>query len=523
DCIMAANNENNHPLQEGPRNRKQDRQQPAKTSRKKNEFFDQLDVLDRECNALEKERNIMMFSRRSEFRKENCSLEESEMKSMNERKTEKQHLKQQLTKIKVSVDKFQRELLDVKPTPSFVQKLKEMMEDVENCIMAFKDQQRKIGERSMHQDIKSLEKKFDSWSQLPAPTTAAVGNKKAANAAMGIDLPPDVAAFEKFVAQTGGHQGGWDDYDHQLFLKLKAKHKNKDAFLSVAGTSIPGKSFDEVRQHNDWFMEYMGLKDSKRKAILEWKQNRMADKDDLIAKTREEEDEADELMRKNNERVEKERNERLAGLKDYKEQKEQEKAEIQESRQKEEQQKMKEREKEEKRRVYYYFFLPFTTNRPSRADSYHDCGEKHGTLHGHDTESYEHHGYGTNTARNLALKSQVEEYSRRRADEEEVIRAAQEARQEQLRLHNQPSADELARIQDRNAKILEEKQAKIKAKGEEIKEKQKRLQKLTSQVQVTAERDPSRLYKLTRGLEERRKDAQSGSDGRGPMLHMPHR
>ena len=49
----------------------------------------------------------------------------------------------------------------------------------------------------------------------------------------------------------------------------------------------------------------------------------------------------------------------------------------------------------------------------------------------------------------LALKSQVEEYSRRRADEEEVIRAAQEARQEQLRLHNQPSADEFARIQDR--------------------------------------------------------------------------
>jgi len=43
------------------------------------------------CNALEKERNIMMFSRRSEFRKENCSLEESEMKSMNERKTESEY------------------------------------------------------------------------------------------------------------------------------------------------------------------------------------------------------------------------------------------------------------------------------------------------------------------------------------------------------------------------------------------------------------------------------------------------
>lgn len=31
--------------------------------------------------------------------------------------------------------------------------------------------------------------------------------------------------LQRFLAQTGGHQGGWDDYDHQLFLKLKGKHK----------------------------------------------------------------------------------------------------------------------------------------------------------------------------------------------------------------------------------------------------------------------------------------------------------
>jgi hypothetical protein len=31
--------------------------------------------------------------------------------------------------------------------------------------------------------------------------------------------------LQKFLVQTGGHQGGWDDYDNQLFLQLKAKHK----------------------------------------------------------------------------------------------------------------------------------------------------------------------------------------------------------------------------------------------------------------------------------------------------------
>ena len=53
------------------------------------------------------------------------------------------------------------------------------------------------GERSTHQEIKSLEKKIESWSQQPAPTTAAAINKKAANAAaMTTSLPPAVAAFE---------------------------------------------------------------------------------------------------------------------------------------------------------------------------------------------------------------------------------------------------------------------------------------------------------------------------------------
>ena len=40
-----------------------------------------------------------------------------------------------------------------------------------------------------------MEKKFESWSQLPAPVTAAVDVKKAAGA-VTVALPPAVAAFE---------------------------------------------------------------------------------------------------------------------------------------------------------------------------------------------------------------------------------------------------------------------------------------------------------------------------------------
>ena len=40
-----------------------------------------------------------------------------------------------------------------------------------------------------------MEKKFDSWSQLPAPATAAADVKKAAST-VTVSLPPAVAAFE---------------------------------------------------------------------------------------------------------------------------------------------------------------------------------------------------------------------------------------------------------------------------------------------------------------------------------------
>ena len=42
------------------------------------------------------------------------------------------------------MDKFQRDLRDVKPSPEFVEKLKEIMEEIENSMMTFKEQQRKV-------------------------------------------------------------------------------------------------------------------------------------------------------------------------------------------------------------------------------------------------------------------------------------------------------------------------------------------------------------------------------------------
>ena len=50
-------------------------------------------------------------------------------------------------------------------------------------------------ERTYLQEVAAMEKKFDSWSQLPASATAAADVKKAAST-VTVSLPPAVAAFE---------------------------------------------------------------------------------------------------------------------------------------------------------------------------------------------------------------------------------------------------------------------------------------------------------------------------------------
>lgn len=49
----------------------------------------------------------------------------------------------------------------------------------------------------------------------------------------------------------------------------------------------------------------------------------------------------------------------------------------------------------------------------------------------------------------LEIKAQVEEYARQRAEEQAILKAARQARQEQEKMANKITADEVAKIQER--------------------------------------------------------------------------
>ncbi|XP_077989462.1 coiled-coil domain-containing protein 112-like [Glandiceps talaboti] len=456
---------------------------------KKMQLLKDIEQLEQKITSMDREKSTQLYNKRSDFRKDFCGLEELEIKYNTERKAEKVKLKQQINKLRGNVRKFQRELKDIKPTPEFVEKLKETMEDIEATVNAFKERQKEIYEHlireelTVSQEVTALEKRFEAWSKIPsiavdskAPSTS---RSKPLSSARSIltDMPPEVAAFERFLQQTGGHKGGWDEYDHQTFLKFRNRHKGKSSFMSVAHTNLPGRTLDDVKDHENWYQEYLALLEKKKVAIQKWRMQKESEKEELVYKAEEDEvamvSEDIEKEKMKAEKTEKERQERVEKLNAWKVQKELERVKEEERKIQEELKRAKDKEKERKRQ--------------------------------------------------MALKSQVRQYARQRKEEEEQQKLEDAIFREMERDEKKHQATaEIARFQERDMRRLEEKQAKEKAKEDAERQKQKKLERLKGQVVVQVPRDPSRLYKLTEGWKERQKETNHDGSS-GPVLHIPHR
>ncbi|MBN3286193.1 CC112 protein, partial [Polyodon spathula] len=375
---------------------------------------------------LEKDQNAYIYVKKKDVRNEFGTLEDLELKLANNRNIEKAKLQQQLAKIHNSVKRFQRQLKDVKPTPEFVEKLKEIMEEVENAINVFKEEQRQSYEELMKeeknssQEIIALEKKFETWASA---VSAAPKNcpsllvKVPLDKTIEDDLPAEVVEYEKFLQETGGRQGGWDDYDHQNFLKVWTKLNGKPGYMKEALLYLPGRTQEDIQLHENWYQEFLFLDESKKEKEEE---RTMEEKQHL----------------------------------------------------REEAEKRRKAKEEQKRQ--------------------------------------------------LEVKLEVETYVRQKKEQEEFLRIEKEMqeRAEQDEKRSQ-AARGITKFQERDLHKLESKLLEKRAKEEEAAEREDRLAKLKEKVEVHISRDPSRLWRPTKGWEEHTK--QIGPTGGGPLLHIPQR
>lgn len=122
-------------------------------------------------------------------------------------------------------------------------------------------------ERTCWQEICAFERKIDSWSlavkkdiELPIVQKTKHGMATKKRQA----FPLEVIALETFLQKTGGKLGGWDQYDHQSFLKVWTKHRGKPSYRSEVQLYLPGKTEEDIRLHEDWYREMCCLQEKKK-------------------------------------------------------------------------------------------------------------------------------------------------------------------------------------------------------------------------------------------------------------------
>ncbi|XP_071953020.1 coiled-coil domain-containing protein 112-like [Antedon mediterranea] len=454
---------------------------------KKIEVLKELEQLTHKITAIDREKNTQLYNKRNDFRKEFCPLEEMELKLNTERKAEKIKLKQHLDRMRGAVGRFQKELQNVKPSPEFVEKLKIMMEDIEIHMNTFKENQKTVYEELIRdekiccQEVIALEKRFEAWSKITSvpiaktkPSISAKHKQRSSTTTTAQNYPLEVITFEKFLQQNGGNRGGWDEYDHQTFLKIRSTFKGKSAFMDVAVNELPIRSITDIVQHETWYQQYNKLLEEKKQAIEKWRSQKQLKRDEML--TLEDDVESIEEKAKKEQvrlkKVEEERREKQRRLNAWKAQKELEKAVEEETKLQQEMKRDKEKEKERLRQIQ--------------------------------------------------VRSKVESYIQSKREMEEQQNVENELQKEREQAEKRRFGQlEIQRFQERdqdniNKKIIKDKQKQIAAK-----EKEERLHRLKETVAVNVERDPTRLYRMTKGWKERTKD--SGPSGNAQVLHIPHR
>lgn len=126
-------------------------------------------------------------------------------------------------------------------------------------------------EKTTNNELNAISRRIDSWALGNSETEKAfraLSSKVPIDRVVSSTLPEEVVEFEKFLQQTGGRQGGWDDFDHQNFVKVRSKHKGKPAFVKEAAEHLPGRTLREVEQHEKWYQKFLALEERKKEVMV---------------------------------------------------------------------------------------------------------------------------------------------------------------------------------------------------------------------------------------------------------------
>ncbi|KAF0033952.1 hypothetical protein F2P81_014018 [Scophthalmus maximus] len=117
----------------------------------------------RRIEKLEKERTLSVQCRKNGWTDVSGELGEYDRVLEDERNADKMNLQQQLVKIHNGVMRFQRQLIDVKPTPELIERLKKIMSEVEISINTFKEEQ--CSRFRTEEEKRQMARQLEEWRE----------------------------------------------------------------------------------------------------------------------------------------------------------------------------------------------------------------------------------------------------------------------------------------------------------------------------------------------------------------------
>ncbi|CAH2089546.1 unnamed protein product [Euphydryas editha] len=98
----------------------------------------------------------------------------------------------------------------------------------------------------------------------------------------------EIHQFQEFMKSSPNRYGGWNEYNHNIFVQIWDKHNGDVAFTSKSIKDgrflqefqnevlqkISGTKAEDVGLHIEWYTQYIYLKMCQKRALDKWKENR---------------------------------------------------------------------------------------------------------------------------------------------------------------------------------------------------------------------------------------------------------
>ncbi|EDQ90536.1 uncharacterized protein MONBRDRAFT_7227 [Monosiga brevicollis MX1] len=218
-----------------------------------------------------------------------------------QRQQEKQQMQAQLAETRSAVQDLAELLRQPDRDPDYVARVNTRVQGCESHIQEFKTSRADAYEMLLREEValgRELElllAQFERWlhdNRHPGMRKSRTGLHARPGTAPAPDLPPEVGQYETYLHAHGGKQGGWETYDHGVFVRVYKKHRGaRGPLVAEVAEQLLGKTRDNVEEHLEWYEELRRLDSVRREAVAQWRAARAAREEEQRQQQRQEDEE----------------------------------------------------------------------------------------------------------------------------------------------------------------------------------------------------------------------------------------